>query len=126
MLWLMNSFLLWEHKRLTICQSKRIKKAWGFFSLLSIFFSIFLSFFLWDAFDIYFSALYLRFYSQLPTYCIEIWNIKLTFFKKKLCTGRKKSERKSTSLCHSICRRKCKNYFFSEKKKHLGPDSFLV
>lgn len=91
------------------------KKGMGFF-FPSLFLLFSLSFFPWDAFDIYFSTLNLRFYSQLPTYCIEIWNIKLTFLRKRLCTGRKKSERKSTSLCHSIYRRKCRNYFFSEKK----------
>lgn len=117
MQWLMNSFLLWEDNTLPICQSKR-KKSHGFFSFSLSFFD--LSFFPWDAFDIYFSTLSLRFSSQLPTYCIEIWNIKLRFLSKRWCTGRKKSERKSTSLCHSIYRRKCKNYSFSQQKKPFG------
>lgn len=77
---------------------KQKKKSRGVCFGFSFFFfslSSFQSFFPWDAFDIYFSALNLRFYSQLPTYCIEIWNIKLTFLSKRWCTGRKNQNEKA-------------------------------
>lgn len=74
---------------------------------------------------------YLSFFGMHLIFIFQLWgfglfpvtnllylDLKHNFKKKKnkrWCTGRKKSERKSTSLCHSIYRRKYKNYFFSQK-----------
>lgn len=94
------------------------KKGMGFFFLLSFFFSIFLSFFL-SLGCIWYLFFNLEFEVLCPVTNILYWNLEHKtniFLSKKLCTGRKKSERKSTSLYHSIYRRKCKNYFFSQKK----------
>lgn len=96
---------------MTVCQ----KRLFSFFSVSSYLFPC-LSFFLWDAFDIYFSTFEVL--ELFPVTNLLYLDLKHNFKnknKKMMYREKKKSERKSTSLCHSIYRRKYKNYFFSQK-----------
>lgn len=88
MLWLMNSFLPWEGKRLTICQSKR-KKVMGFFPSLSLLFSLsFLGCIWYLFFNFEFEVLF-------PVTNLLYWNLehKINIFKQKMMYREKKNQK---------------------------------
>lgn len=96
---------------------KKKKKVFSVFPslLLPISFPVFLSLFPWDAFDIYFSTL--RFWIISFNNLLYL-DLKHNFHKAKDddVQGEKKSERKSTSLCQRIYRKKCKKSLLFSKK----------
>lgn len=100
---------------------KQKKKKSAFSFLLSFFFSLFLFLSFFGMHLIFIFWFWIWYFGLFPVTNLLYLDLehKIHFLKQKMMYREKKSERKSTSLCHSIYRRKHKNSFL----KHLGPPS---